>query len=249
MSRVWPFNTDIMKKIVITLAITLFIVAPGFSHYMWLETSNTGMLGKKHEVKVYFGEYTYRVFEETSSDAYKKMANFKLWVIAPDGAKTALKPTGAKDHYTAYFVPEKEGAYTLVLNNNEIEVIDYTQYDFGIFKTHYHSTAKVLVGNENADTKVDNALGLAIKEIATEDKKVTLQIFYKEGPLKEQEVKIFVADLWSKTLQTDDKGKITFALPWKTTYTVETTFSEKVPGTYKGEDYEFIWHCATYCIK
>jgi len=30
---------------------------------------------------------------------------------------------------------------------------------------------------------------------------------------------------------------------------VETTTKEEIPGTYNGEEYEFIWHCATYCIK
>lgn len=232
-----------------TFATTLFVVTSGLAHYMWLETSNTGTLGKKHGIKVYFGEYTYGVLEETAGDAYQKVANFELWVIAPDGTKLTLSPTAGTDHYAAYFTPSTEGVYTVVLNNNGIGVIDYTQYDFGIFKPHYHSTAKVLVGDADANTKTDNPLGLVIKEIVPKAGKVTFQIYYKGEPLKKQEVKIFVSDLWSKTLHTDEKGQISFSLPWKTTYTMETTFNEKVPGKYKGKDYEFIWHCATYCIK
>ncbi|MEO2052613.1 MAG: hypothetical protein ABGX00_12695 [Allomuricauda sp.] len=37
-------------------------------------------------------------------------------------------------------------------------------------------------------------------------------------------------------------------LLWISKYIVETTTKEEIPGTYIGEDYQFIWHCATYCL-
>ena len=67
--------------------------------------------------------------------------------------------------------------------------------------------------------------------------------------MAKNELKIYVADLWSKTLETDDHGIVTFKKPWETKYIIETTFEERVPGIYKGEAYEFIWHCGTYCIQ
>ncbi|MEM8509607.1 MAG: DUF4198 domain-containing protein [Bacteroidota bacterium] len=237
-----------MKRTVITLIIALFIAIPGFAHYMWLEISTTGSLEVKHEVKVYFGEYTYGILEKTSGDAYKKVANFKLWVIAPDGTKMRLKPMAGTDHYTAYFTPEQEGVYTVILNNNEIEVIDYTQYDFGIFKTHYHATSKVSVEQGSTGTATLNPEGLVVKQLANEDNRIKLQVLFKGQPLKEHEFKVFVADHWSKTLYTDENGEVVFSLPWTTKYIVEATKKEEVPGTYKGKDYEFIWHCATLCL-
>ncbi|HET8736330.1 MAG TPA: DUF4198 domain-containing protein [Pricia sp.] len=219
------------------------------AHYLWVETARNGMVGQEQKVKVHYGEYTYGVIEEVNGEAFPAVSLFTLWVIHPDGEKEMLETKAEKNHYSASFVPQKNGTYTLLLNNNEIEVIDYTQYDFGIFKTHYHSTAKVSVGNAEGDTEVQNPSGLAIKELANDGGKVTLQVLYKDSPITEQEAKIFVSDLWSKTLETDEKGQITFELPWDTKYIVETTKKEEVPGTYKGKDYEFIWHCATYCIK
>ena len=73
-----------------------------------------------------------------------------------------------------------------------------------------------------------------------------LQVSYKDQPLAKNEVTIFISDLWSKALETDEDGIVTLELPWSTKYLVETTIKEEVPGRYQGKDYEFIWHCVTY---
>ncbi|MBO0321844.1 DUF4198 domain-containing protein [Muricauda sp. CAU 1633] len=238
-----------MKTKLLSLALILLGAISANAHYLWLETNGNGKLGQQHEVKVHFGEYTYGVIEKVDGEAFPSVSKFKLWVIAPDGTKTELKTTAKEDHYLAYFTPEKNGIYTVVMNNNEIDVIDYTQYDFGIFKTHYHSTAKVQVGNTDGDTQVANPEGIVVKQLANNNGDVKLQVLYKGKPLAENELQVYVADLWSKTLHTDENGEVSFALPWDTKYIVETTTKEEVPGTYNGEDYQFIWHCATYCIK
>src|SRR5690606_9233799 len=130
----------------------------------------------------------------------------------------------------------------------EVGVIDYTQYDFGIFKTHYHATAKVVVGRTDADTRTANPEGLVIKEMTAPGEEIKLQVLFKGEPLVGNELKVYIADLWSKTLYTDQNGELSFVVPWKTKYIVETTVKEEIPGAYLGKDYQFIWHCATYCI-
>lgn len=219
------------------------------AHYLWIETNGSGASGEKHEVRVHFGEYTYGVIEKVEGEAFPSVANFTLWVIAPDGSKTALQTEAKEDHHLAHFTPNKGGVYTVVLNNNEIDVIDYTQYDFGIFKTHYHSTAKVQVGKSDGDTQTANPNGIVVKQLENDGEEIKLQVLYKGEPLPNNELKVYVADLWSKTLYTDEHGQVSFKLPWETKYIVETTLKEEVPGSYNGKDYQFIWHCATYCIK
>lgn len=238
-----------MKKASLTLVLLLFTIAPSFAHYLWLETNRTGKLGEKQEVRVHYGEYTYGVIEKVKGENFPLVAKFNVWVIAPDGSKTSLNTVAKENYYTANFTPSMKGTYTIALNNNEIDVLDYTQWDFGIFKTHYHSTAKVQVGKEEGETSIINKNGIAIKELKNEGDEIALQVYYKGKPLAKNEFKIYVSDLWTKTLETDEKGKVTFKLPWKTKYTMETTFEERVPGSYNGKDYEFIWHCATYCIN
>ncbi|WP_421801560.1 DUF4198 domain-containing protein [Flagellimonas sp.] len=237
-----------MKKFIATLLLITLPLLSASAHYLWIETNSTGALGQTQEVRVHYGEYTYGVIEKVEGEAFPLVSKFTLWVIAPDGTKTKLSTEAKEDHYLTSFIPSQKGVYTIALNNNEIDVIDYTQYDFGIFKTHYHSTAKVQVGTDG-DTKTANPNGIVVKQLENDGEEIKLQVLYKGEPIAKNELNVYVSDLWSKTLYTDDNGEVSFALPWDTKYIVETTTKEEILGTYNGEAYEFIWHCATYCIK
>ena len=76
---------------------------------------------------------------------------------------------------------------------------------------------------------------------------VKLQVFYKGKPLTEAEATLSMLDLWTKKLTTDQSGYLSFKKPFDTKYILEITHNEQVPGKFKGNAYEFIWHCATYC--
>ena len=237
-----------MKKLILSLSFILIVTAQSFAHYLWIETNPTGNLNQEQEVRVFYGEYTYGLIEKVNGEAFPKVKDFTLWVVDEKGNKKELKVKATENYYLAKFTPKSTGTYTVLLDNNNINVIDYTKYDFGIFKTHYHSVAKVQIGNNLQETVAENNTGITIKNVSTTVDEVKLQVLYKNKALPKNEVKIFVSDLWSKTLDTDENGFISFKLPWKTKYILETTYKEEVPGTYKGEDYEFIWHCVTYCI-
>lgn len=228
--------------------VLLLVTGNTFAHYMWLETNPAGKSGQKQEIRVYFGEYTYGLEEKVNGEAFAKMKNFEVWVTGPDGQKNKVEVKPAENYYTGWFTPKANGIYTVMLNNNNIDVIDYTQYDFGIFKTHYHSTAKVAVGNTTGVTKADNANGLSVTDASKNTKETILKVYYKGQPVKDTEVTVFVADQWSKKLTTDANGEVKFNLPWDTKYVVEVTKKEEVPGKYNGKDYQFVWHCATYCM-
>lgn len=238
-----------MKKSILTILFIATVSMQSFAHYLWIETSPTGVINQEQEIKVYFGEYTYGVIEKVNGEAFPAVKDFTLWVVDENGKKTVLKVTAKEDHYITYYTPKSNGTYTILLNNNAIDVIDYTQYDFGIFKTHYHSITKFEVGESKTATVTQNKSGITIKNIPVSNEDVKLQVLYKNKALAKNEVKIYVSDLWSKTLETDADGFISFKLPWRTKYIVETTIKEEVPGTYKGEYYEFIWHCVTTYIK
>ena len=167
------------------------------------------------------------------------------WAFGSQAAPTATGGINMTNVNTTYAA---NGTYTVLLNNDKIDVIDYTKYDFGVFKTHYHSVAKIQVGDSVKETIASNENGITIKNIPGSENEIKLQVLYKNKPLPNNELKIFVADLWSKTLETDENGMVTFKLPWKTKYIVETTVKEEVPGKYNGKDYEFTWHCVTYTI-
>ena len=176
----------------------------------------------------------------------------KFWAVAPNGEKTKLEVTAGDLFYKTSFTPKFNGTYTIVLNNNEIDVIDYTQYNFGIFKTHYHCVAKVEVGGKTTETAAVNTDGITIVDVTKKDLKlndeVTLKILYKNEPLKDKEVDIFLKDKFAQKATTDANGLVKFTLPFKTKYIIEATHKEEVPGKYNGKDYQFIFHSATYPI-
>lgn len=238
-----------MKQLILTLAFILATVTPTFAHYLWIETNAEGKIGEEQHVNVFFGEYTYGVIEQVSGEAFPSVKDFTLWVVDANGKKTQLQVTAKKDHYLATFTPTENGTYTIVLDNNKINVIDYTKYDFGIFKTHYNASAIVQVGNTATNTNNVNESGISIVEVANNTEEVKLQVLFKGQPLKDQEADIYVADNWSKKLTTDTNGYVSFKRPWNTKYIIETTTKEEVPGKYNGKDYQFIWHCATYSIQ
>lgn len=240
-------HTSIIRIAMAWVLVLLFSQA-SWAHYMWLETAKKGEKGRAQLVNVYFGEYTYGLIEKPGEERFKAVEKFKVWVVAPSGIKSELVLNIVETSYQGTFVPQEKGTYTLILNNNDIEVLDYTQYNFGVFKTHYHASAQVVVGDASTMASM-NQEGLSIKQMADKDHKVSLQILYKGEPFSEKEVSIFVEDLWSKTISTDKEGLISFSLPWKTKYIVEATHKEEVPGQYLGKNYEFVWHCATFCIS
>ena len=238
----------ILKKILLSLLFIVTISSSGYAHYLWIETAPIGTLNNEQEIKVYFGEFSLGLLEKVNENAFTSVKGFSVWVLDDQGKKTVLKMSPKANYYSAFFTPKSEGTFTVLLDNNNIDVIDYTKYDFGIFKTHYHSVAKIQVGKSTANTQVQNQNGISIKQIATQNKEVTLQLVYKGKKLAENEVKIYVSDAWTKTLETDDEGLISFKLPWNTKYIVEATIKEEVPGEFKGKNYEFIWHCVSTCL-
>lgn len=240
-----------MKKISL-LIVLLFAVTAAQAHALWIETAPQGAKNKKQEVKIFYGEYGHGLHEKVGGDTYNKVKAFTLWVIAPDGKKTELTVSPATGYYSAWFTPAQNGTYTIALNNNEIEVIDFTKYNFGIFKTHYHATAKVNVGTNNTETVATNPEGITIVDISAETAKlngdVTLRVLYKGLPTKDIEVDVEIGKKFGQKIKTNDKGEITFSVPFNTTYMAEATKKEEVPGKYKDKDYQFIWHCATYTL-
>jgi uncharacterized GH25 family protein len=236
-----------MKKLIFTVVFILVATLQSFAHYLWIETSATGVLNEEQEIRVYFGEYTSGLIEKVDKEAYQNVNDFILWVMDASGNKTELKVIAKEDYYLTKF--KSNGTYTVLLDNNNIDVVDYTQYDFGVLKTHYHAVTKIQVGKKTNETTAANKDGITVKDVSATNEKIELQVLYKDKTLKDIQVKIFVADQWSKTLETEENGLVSFKLPWEAKYIVETTIKEEVSGVYKDVKYEFIWHCATYCIQ
>ncbi|RLK02971.1 DUF4198 domain-containing protein [Tenacibaculum discolor] len=241
-----------MKKSILTL-LFLAVISNSFAHYIWIETNPSGRVNNKHEVKIRFGEFSEGVIEKVDGEHFSNVKDFTVWLIAPDGSKTSLQTIAKNDYYSTSFIPKQKGTYTIALDNKKIKVFDYTKYDYTTFKPEYHAKARIVVGNSISELKPTNPKGIEIIDVTPKlhnrSDKITLKVLYKNLTLKNGEITLFSGDKWSLKGKTNEKGLVTFKLPKKTTYTVEATHEEKTPGTFKGDDYKIIWHCATYFIN
>lgn len=237
-----------MNKLIIVLAL-LLVHLQASGHHLWIQTSSRGEVGQEQEIRIYFGEYTYGLMEAVNGESFQKVRKFSLWIVDGKGEKMQLPFSAGEDYYFATFTPQQEGTYLVVLDNDQIDVIDYTQYNFGIFKTHYHSVARIQVGEKKNDTGIYNPEGITFKNLSVEPGKVRLQVYFRHEISPDQEVNVFIADQWSKKMHTDENGMVAFDLPLRNTqYIVEFTRKEEVPGTFRGKDYAFIWHCVTHYL-
>ncbi|WP_282084937.1 DUF4198 domain-containing protein [Aquimarina algiphila] len=239
-----------MKRTLKIALLLLLISTKSFAHFFWIETNTKGTINKEHEVRIYFGEFGSNVVEKTNGEVFQDAKHFIVWVIDQKGNKTELKTTATESYYTGKFIPKLEGTYSIILDNKKYKVLDYTKYDYGIFRPQYHSITKVEIGNNiQHKTAAVNPESITIIDLSSEKEKVKIQVLFKEQPLAEAEVTVFMKDNWSKKINTDKNGMIVFNLPFKTRYVIEATHEDKVPGSYNGLKYQFTWHCAVLTVN
>lgn len=217
------------------------------AHALWIETSATGSIGKQQEVKVFFGEYS--TGDVSPADKwFSDLKDFTLVLLTPGKKEIKLTATAAKEYYSAFFTPEEEGTYTLVMHH-------LTKDLYRNMKLDYHSSALVRVGkniaasdtatyNSNAVSVVTNGLLKAKK-----NEQVSLKVFNNATLAGRQKVKIIAPNGWEKEITTDSKGQLEFIPLWPGKYMADYAYIEKVPGEHNGKKYEETWKIATYIIE
>ncbi len=239
-----------MKLVFLTVCLALIGTTKSFGHFFWIETAPKGQIGEQHEIRIYFGEFTSGEIEKTDGEVFQNAQNFTIWVVDQNGNKEQLQPQAEASYYASSFTPKSKGTYSIILDNKKYQVLDYTQYDYGIFRPQYHSVAKVEVGDKRAPkTASANPESITIIDVSTQEDTAKLQVLFKNKPLADKEVTVFIKEDWSKKIKTDSNGVITFSKPFATRYVVEATHEDELPGSYDGVKYQFTWHCAVYTIN
>lgn len=237
-----------IKLVLLTISVLMFY-SNIFAHYLWIETNTEGKIGETQTVNIFYGEFSYNIFEEVNGN-FKEVSNFTVWLVTPDNQKIKLDCTPQEDRYVAEFTPDKEGTYLVMLNNETIDVKDWREYGLGILKPNFYSSASVLVGDTNEEHKtVDVVNNLVVLGSKLNDNTYNLKVTFKNKPLAKQELVIGINEGWTKTVYTDENGSASFSAPWARQYLIETIYNEETSGSYNETDYELIRHCATYSIK
>ncbi|NGP87702.1 DUF4198 domain-containing protein [Fodinibius halophilus] len=225
------------------------------AHNLWIETAPTANIGEHHRVSIYMGEYSYGV-RENIKEHRKEIGPITLYLIEPDGTVAELETTIDGNRFVARFTPKTKGTYRLALNVTKAPVVDWREYDLGILKTNFFSSAVVEVAapkdHKTSMNPVSDLNELLITPTTTapfeRNTPVTFQLTFQGKPLPEQEIKVGYKDKWFKTLYTDEQGQLTVSFPWNGQFVIETVHTEQTSGSFQGEEYEAIRHTATYVI-
>jgi uncharacterized GH25 family protein len=242
-------NIKVMKSNTlkaITLIVLMLVASPQlFAHALWIETKATGTKGKPQEISVYFGEFSENDIT-ASTKWFSDLKDFTLVVVSPSKKETKLTATALENKYQAFFTPEEEGVYTVVMHHTVKDV-------YGTMKLDYNSSATITVGNDikgNDATVNSNSISLFPKDAKTakQNTKITALALYEGKITKEQKMKVIAPNGWEKELWSNENGEISFTPLWSGNYMLEFAHTEKISGEHNGKKYDEVWKMATYLI-
>jgi uncharacterized GH25 family protein len=227
------------------LFLMLFAAPQLFAHALWIDTKATGTKGKAQEISVYFGEFSDN--DITKADKwFSDLKDFSLVVISPSKKEIKLTSKALDNKYQAFFTPDEDGVYTIVMHHTVKDV-------YGTMKLDYNSSANVVVGNKAAGNNIaSNTNKIAVfseqADVAKKDTKITGVASYDGAIAKETKIKVIAPNGWEKELWTNDKGEFSFTPIWSGNYMVEYAHTDKSAGEHNGKKYDEIWKMATYQI-
>jgi len=237
-------KSNTLKKI--TFFLFMLVASPQlFAHALWIETKATGTKGKAQEISVYFGEFSDN--DITKADKwFSDLKDFSLVVISPSKKEIKLTAKALDNKYQAFFTPDEEGVYTIVMHHKVKDV-------YGTMVLDYNSSATVTVGNAakgNEAAANSNIISLFSKDVITakQNTKINVNALYEGKIAKEQKMKVIAPNGWEKELWSNENGEVSFTPIWPGNYMVEFAYTEKASGEHNGKKYDEIWKMATYLI-
>lgn len=238
-------KSNFLKKTIIL--VSLLISSPSLlAHALWIETKTTGTKGKPQEISVYFGEFSDNDITKANK-WFSDLKDFSLVVISPSKKEIKLKSTALENKYQAFFTPEEDGVYTVVMQHTVKDV-------YGTMKLDYNSSANIVVGNKlagNIARANNNKIAVFVENAAslTKNTKVTAVASYNLALAKEQKVKVIAPNGWEKELWTNENGEFSFTPIWSGNYMIEFSQTEKASGEHNGKKHDEIWKMATYKLS
>jgi uncharacterized GH25 family protein len=238
-------KSNTLKKI--TFFLFMLVASPQlFAHALWIETKTKGTKGKAQEISIYFGEFSDN--DITKADKwFSDLKDFSLVVISPSKKETKLSAKALDNKYQAFFTPDEDGVYTIVMHHKVKDV-------YGTMVLDYNSSATVTVGNAlkgNEAAANSNIISLFSKDViaAKQNAKINVNALYEGKIAKEQKMKVIAPNGWEKELWSNENGEVSFTPIWPGNYMVEFAYTEKASGDHNGKKYDEVWKVATYLIS
>lgn len=143
----------------------------------------------------FFGEFSENDITKTDK-WFSDLKDFTLTVISPSKKEIKLKSTALENKYQAFFTPEEEGLYTVIMHHTVKDV-------YGTMVLDYNSSANVIIGNkstENASSHNSNKISVFAENTSSLKKntKISAIASYNATIAKEQKIKVIVFNGWEK---------------------------------------------------
>jgi uncharacterized GH25 family protein len=195
-------------------ALPLLLASAAQAHQVWLEQDAAG-------AKLYFGEFGDNL-HEVSPGYLDKLTQVSATVLSSKGER-ALESKKDRDAITISGRASKgesvvavDLAYPLLENKDGGKTVRTAWTPAARFVPELGPQSPKLV----LDVVPTNGSG-------------EFQVVYRGAPLAKAEVSLVAVSGWSLSGTTDDKGKVSFRLPWKGTYALLVRHKDPTPGKRK----------------
>lgn len=196
------------------VAMPLLLAGAAQAHQVWLEQDASG-------AKLYFGEFGDNL-HEISPGFLDKLTPLSATVISPKGEK-ALESKKDRDGITisgragkGESVVAFDPAYPLLENKDGAKTV----------RTAWTPAARYVPELGPQSPKL-------VLDVVPTNGSGEFQVVYRGMPLPKAEVSLVAVSGWSLSGTTDDKGKVSFRLPWKGTYALLVRHKDPTPGKRK----------------
>jgi uncharacterized GH25 family protein len=206
----WTFAT----RLLLSCGPLLAVSSAAHAHQVWLEQDAM-------RAKLYFGEFGDNL-HEVSPGFLDKLTRLRATVLSPRGEKAAESKKDRDGITIAGRATKGESviavdlAYPLLENKDGAKTV----------KTAWTPAARYVpeLGPQPAKLVLDVVPTNATGEF---------MVVYRGAPLPKVEVSLVAVSGWSLSGTTDDKGKVSFRLPWKGTYALLVRHKDPTPGKRK----------------
>jgi uncharacterized GH25 family protein len=190
--------------------------ASGFAqaHQLWLERDGAG-------TKLYFGEFGDNL-HEVSPGYLDKLTRLSAQLVSADGDKPLV---AKKDRDGIAIAGRATKGQAVVVADLAYPLIESKD---GAKTVHTAWTPAARHVPELAPQPAKLVL-----DIVPLDGSGRFQVVYHGAPLAKAEVSLVASSGWSLGGTTDDKGEVSFRLPWKGTYALLVRHKDPKPGTRK----------------
>jgi uncharacterized GH25 family protein len=181
------------------------------AHQVWLEQTGSG-------AKLYFGEFGDNL-HEASPGYLDKLTRISASVLSAKGEKVI---ESKKERDGIALAGRAAKGDSLVALDLAYPLLDSQEAGKAI-KTAWTPAARYVPELAPQQSKL-------VLDVVPTNSTGEFLVVYRGAPLPKAEVSLVAVSGWSLTGRTDDKGKVSFRLPWKGTYALLVRHKDPTPG-------------------